>query len=293
MVRTYKHLWLACRDCGNVFRQRRQRYPASFLLPRALRNRLPVGLPALLLPAEEIIDNESRMYAYYPEVSAAGSSVGTKWEGELDRIKATLSMHGVDLAGKTVLHLSGGPGFLVHELQNYASRAVVTEFSRESVEGMRKNLRVESLKYDYNTDDLGALFSEPFDVILIPYSINFCLDLPSFTSALSKISHRGTVVYVSFVPPTLGCCLRWQWDEYTYNALYTPDTMSKAFTGAGFTELATRSEGDYPYTADWGSGKLALIKRGIALAYLARAPRKGINRELTQKGAIQVFEATD
>ena len=288
---TYKHEWRFC-GCGNAHRHRRPRFPAE-RLPSLLQRVIPGRARELLLVRPAVQEGgDVEMYTYYREIAALGSARGTKWEGQLAALRAHLSRLGVELAGKAVLDLSGGPGFLVQELRDVAARAVVTEFHPAAVQAMRELLGVEATCFDFNRDRLSALFGAPFDVVLIRYAINFCLDLPRLAGELRAISRPGAVVYVSYVPPTLGCCLRWQWDDYTYLALYTPETMARAFSGAGFTEVDRGDEGEYHYTSGWRlSSKGDLLKRAMAAWYRSRA-WAAPERSTVQRNLVQVFRAS-
>jgi len=289
-INTYKHYWISCNDCGNVFRQRKTKYFIPRILPNFISNRIPTRIKRHFFPMKEVIEDESKFYDYYSDASSRGNAKGTKWEGQLNGIKERLGRCGVDLRGKKILDISGGPGFVVKELEGVAKRAVVTEFSQISVDGMKKNLGVEAVKFDYNKDKLHEVIKDKFDIVLINYSINFCLDLKAFVSSLRKVVHDGSVVMVSFVPPTLGCCLRWQHDEYTYNILYHPETVARVFAEGGFDLSCRDSDGSYYYMAN---RRFIFFLFTIPYRIVARRRHMNINRELIQKNMVYIFKVNE
>jgi len=289
-IDSYKHTWVSCNDCGNVFRKRKERYLFSRLIPHNIaRMFLSDRLRSNLYAMEDIREDESLFYDYYASVSATNVEE-TKWAPLFDKLRNNLGKYGVDMTDKKVLDISGGPGFLTREIAKIAKKAVVTEYSQVSVDGMIKNLGINAVKFDYNTDDLSNVVSDKFDIIIIEYSINFCTNLKKFVASLREILNERGVVYVSFCPPTLGCCIRWQFDEYTYNILYQPETMAKIFQEEGFSLISGLSaswpDNHYSYSA-----KRPLMARLSYLPYvfLARAGNKSINRELIQKSFMQLF----
>lgn len=154
---------------------------------------------------------------------------------------------------------------------------------------MRRNLGIEAVKFDYQTDRLRTVIEGTFDLVLIDYSINFCLDLAAFVRSLAEVVKPGGHVYVSFVHPTLGCFLRGQFDEYTYNALYRPATVDEAFTDAGFSVRAEMSDPADEYRASL-SVERRVISDPIALWYRARPPRTGYDRSLVQRSSVRLYQ---
>jgi ubiquinone/menaquinone biosynthesis C-methylase UbiE len=250
---------------------------------------MPVRVQKALLREENVVREEARYYDLYKSVAATGSADGTKWAHETEALLAQLARHDVRVAGQEVLDISGGPGFLARDLSSTVKRVVVTEYSDESVEGMRAALGLDVRKYDFNNDELHARVDGTFDVVLIRYSINFCQNLGAFGRELRRVMRPGGFVWVSFVLPTLGCCLRWMHDEYTYHALYSPETLHAAFAEADFTLVARETEPRYRYTAGRGFGVNALSVPYLLSATLR--PTGSYNRELIQKNLALLFRA--
>ncbi len=262
-IRTYKHDWIACADCGNLTRTLRRKYLASAVVPeRAGRAILPAKVANQFYPMNDVRQAADNFYRYY-ETSAGLSPAVTKWRTETRDLIAELAGQGLDLAGKSVLDISGGPGFLARDLGAVAREVVVTEFNAAAVAGMVQHLGVKAVKFDYNSDDLASVTSGSYDVILIRYSINFCFDLRRFARSIKSVLTPGGIVYIAFIAPSLGFLLRWQHDEYTVNRLYTSETMARSFVQEGLRlETRYRHHG-YGFMENRG-----LVKNAVLLPFI-------------------------
>jgi len=171
-----------------------------------------------------------------------------------------------------------------------ARRCVVTEFSDLAVDGIRDALGVEAAKFDYNTDNLAEQVEGPFDVVLVDASVNFACDLVGFVRSLRRVCEHQALVYVTFTTPTVGCCLRWQFDEYTYNVLYQPQTMVTAFGSAGFRLEGASWEQSYDYRSGVG-WKLRVLRAPIEALYWCRSMGRnlGLDRSLRQHDAVHLY----
>lgn len=303
LVRTYKHDWYQCHDCRTVRRERRAHYfldiaPIRALIARTSLRRL---FGSSLLRVPDVVEDERKFYDYYEDVAATGLQ-GTKWEPLNEARLADFSRHGIMIAGKSVLEISGGPGFLAQAIQAVASRVVVTEFSKPAAAGMARSLGINAVKFDYNSDQISQCVDGPFDVVLIINSIGFCDDLRTFVQSLKSVMHNKTVVYICHSPGTLGLMLRWQFDEYTYTRCWEAETMAKCFAEIGLVEQVREDDGTYPYDLNWFNeagtlvgSLLRRVHRLIGWVYRRRAlrPYSSINRELVQKNIKQIFRAAD
>jgi 2-polyprenyl-3-methyl-5-hydroxy-6-metoxy-1,4-benzoquinol methylase len=291
VIDSYKHYWNSCNDCGNIFRERKEKYIVPCILSKSLAKIfLPENGMRLLYPEDIVIKEEEQMYDY-TEASTLNVEE-TKWINQINKIKKNLEIYNISLKKKKVLDISGGPGFVGKELSKVAEKVVVTEFSKIAVESMIKNLNINVVKFDYQTDRIDEVLDEKFDVVFINYSINFCNDLYGFLSSLKNILHKGSLVFISFVPPTLGCCLRWQHHEYTYNILYQPETIGRIFAEGNFLPKVKKSDGIYYYTSNLKT-KILLFKLPYTIWYTLknRINRKNnINRELFQKNFLHIYE---
>ena len=108
-IDTYKHVWTVCGRCGNDFRRRKRRYLISRWIPRAAAVRvLPKNAMRKLFPMPEVIQEERKFTDYYDTVSGTGDTQ-TAWHAQSRRILDSIRRFGVDVAGKSVLDISGGP----------------------------------------------------------------------------------------------------------------------------------------------------------------------------------------
>jgi len=294
-IDSYKHHWIQCNGCGNIHRARKSQYPMERILPmyflellvRKRFSRLKRYLNDLYR-VQEVVERESAFYDYYAQVSRIPVEE-TAWAFLPIRFDSLFKRYDMDVSGKTILDISGGPGYLTKHLGPKCKKAVVTEFSQRAVDGMRKHLGINAVKYDYNSYSLDEVTQDTFDLVIIEYSINFCKDLRAFVSQLYRIVADRGVVYVSFVPPTLGCCLRWQHDEYTYNSLWQPSTLVKAFVEAGFTLVDQYSDGEYHYLRDIRS--YPWVRLPFVFYYRTKAlwtPRIA-NKQLIQRNVVCMF----
>lgn len=287
VVNSYKHHWISCNDCNNVKRIRKDKYFFDKKIFKSVIYRTQNwNICEAILPKQEVINEETKYYDYYFDTAKKGIQ-GTKWEKVVnDTLKKLIDLK-IDLNNKTVLDISGGPGFLTAEIKKQAKKAILTEFSQLAVDGMAKALNIDAVKYDYNTDKLEEVIKEKIDVVLIIYSIGFCNNLPDFLSSLKKVLHKDSVVYIAYSPPTLGLMLRWQFDEYTYNMCYTYESMRRCFAEIGMFETYAEDMGSYAYDR----GTSGILKK-VSNVYLRKALNKtnNINRELIQKNLLQVYK---
>jgi SAM-dependent methyltransferase len=243
---SYKHYWIKCLDCENVKRFRKSRYMLDF---QPIKIILKIGTKLLgreavlneLLPIHKILEQEDKFYEFYTE-SCKLVYEETKWKPMDDQFLNLLEQVGIPLAGKNILAVSEGPGFLAKRISKDVVKFIVTEINHGAVEAMKKYLGIEAYKYNFNEDKLSDIFpQDKFDLILLRSCINFCNDLKALAKELTKIIKKNGVVYLTFHRPTLGGCLQWMHDEYTSNFWYHPETMLKTFADEGFRVL-------FPYT---------------------------------------------
>jgi hypothetical protein len=285
-IDSYKHTWLLCRRCGNATRRRKEAYLIPRILPNIVGDRLSARVRNKFYPIDEVREDESRFYEYYSEVLDKSLKDDSKWHEQSSVVSRQLGGDGFSWGGKRVLDVSGEPGFFAKEVEEAEGSVVITGYSPVVAEAMRKYLGLEAVKFDYNVDDIGEVVDGNFDVVLIRYSINFCNDLRGFARELRDRVHEGSKVLVSFTTPTLGCCLRWQHDEYTYNVLYRPDTMRDVFGEQGFELVSSIDEGSYGFMDE-----RRLWQRIFAVPYAVSGllDGGGIDRDLSQRNLVHVY----
>ena len=298
-INSYKQHWITCNACGTVIRERKNQYPFDNWLFRSIiqNTKLKFLYGKTLLPIKEVIEEESHFYDYYNNTVKKGVK-GTKWEKGIQTVLENFKRYNIDIKDKSILDISGGPGFLTKELSKIAKRAVVTEFSQIAVDGMKKALEIEAIKFDYNSEKINECIDGKFDIILIIYSIGFCDDLRKFVPSLKKLMHEESIVYVCYSPPTLGLMIRWQFDDYTYTRCWPIETITKSFTEIGMIEIAREDQGLIRFDENkYNQAKNPLIKlltsvhQIIEKYYINRALKQNnINKELVQKDIMQIFK---
>ncbi len=300
LLDSYKHTWLWCKSCGTVYSERKTKYPAETLFPERLA-RLFTPKLAMNVLYRSIPDSYDR----YAELCKKGIEY-TRWASWPKYYTDLFRLLRIDLSDKSILDISGGPGFLTKELSKKCKRAVVTEYSQTSVDAMSKVLGIEAVRYDYNSDRLEDLIDGKFDVVLDIGSLNFCKDLPKFVESLKRVMAQDGVVIADYPQPSLGMCIRWQDPDYTHLALYRSNVVAKVFVQHGFRLEKERQSCD-PYMKDVlyqtlfaRDGRVAGGKRKIARAvltlpliklYLRKAKLKhlNVNQDLRQTYCEQVF----
>ena len=289
---TYKHLWYSCDTCGNMFCTKKTKYflspVASFLLngtTKRIITKLPFGRTFLsyltfLMPGLDSVD-------LYDEYLADGKSdsSGTAYQGIAQKILDEFKGYEISFTDKSVLDISGGPGYVIKELSRHCANVVVSEYSPNTVRRMSEVLELPSFQYDFNKDDISEKTNEKFDIVLIRHSLNFCLDVNQLLKSLKKALNKDAIIYVTFVTPTLATCVRWQFEDYIYHTLFNPETVSKIFAQEGFDEISKH------YTVDsyYMDGKKLLFP--IMYPYrIINSRKNNINVDLNTKGAVMVFK---
>lgn len=299
-VNSYKHHCFVCNDCNNVFHVKKEgRYLLEWVLPRPLFKRI--------LPPKAFL----RLFRDRGDISAADfydvyanecRNISPMRQSEVDLLRDQLRLAGIDIAGKAVLDVSGGPGFVAKQFRDTTERFVVTEFSEKATRAMRDVLGVETATFDYTKDDLRKIFTERFDLVLIRSSIIFCPDLDPFVASLRAILKPGGHVLVETIMPTLGEVFWWQQMEYKFPIIYSQETLEKYFYKHGFSLMAGYR--DYgSYTDVRGRETHGMLQKGYTwlLDYpmvrgynlLARTGRVAIDQRLHKKMLTQVWRVSN
>jgi ubiquinone/menaquinone biosynthesis C-methylase UbiE len=264
-INTYKSNWYSCNDCGSIVRETKDRYFFEKIIPRSWWGKISPQKLALTRPRtmRELIVyalyknremSGEDMYDYYLDPALEGDTSGahSKWGNETNELLKELEQFNINIKGKTVLEISGGPGFVAKNLEKIAKKYIVTEFNGTAAGRMKTVLGLHAHKYDFNTDDIGAVLKEEVgegkvDVILMRHCVNFCLDIPKFLEELQPYLSENAVAYVSTVLPTLGNCVRWSLDDYTFLALQNPETIAKNFAEKGFVQFGVMKQDEYHF----------------------------------------------
>ncbi len=238
IINTYKHRWTLCKECGCAYSYKKNFYLFSFLPYSPLRKN------------NAAIEEPGAMYDYF--TTPEHLEYVTKHAD--DFINNFLLKHKVDLKGKKVLDISGGPGRFVKEFERYGATVAVTEINNKAIEYARNQLNIRAEKFDFATDRLQDIFKEKYDIILLGAALMFCRNLQAFLAdAHEVLAPGGLLISHRCVEPTLGVLLRTQCDEYNYQVLYSQQTLLDAHEKVGLKLMAREDENDpelYVYDHD-------------------------------------------
>jgi 2-polyprenyl-3-methyl-5-hydroxy-6-metoxy-1,4-benzoquinol methylase len=239
---------------------------------------------------------------FYDVYGEECSQISERRKSEHKQLLDLLSLTGFDISEKTVLDISGGPGYLGQQLKGLCSRCVVTEFSESAVANMASTLEIETVKFDYNTDKPEELFTEKFDLILLRSSIIFCANLDELVGSLRGLLSPNGHVLVETIIPSLGEVLWWQQMEYKFPVIYSQETIEKYFYKHGFSLVAGyRDYGSYTgvkrrsYSGLLRNLYVWLIDYPMVLIYYAFVQRSKvpIDTKLHHKMLTQFWQKTD
>lgn len=247
IVNMYKDKWLCCHECGIAQSHHKEKYFFSFL-PASLIKFWPKL--KRLVPDSAIISEGSKVYDSMATDEHVQNHIKQRFvERFVDEV---VKRHDIDLAGKRVLDISGGNGYFAKRLADLGASVILTEYNMNSVNYARKHFNIRAERYDLNSDLLSELFqSEKFDIVLMRWSVMFCLDLPRFLVDIKKIMPTDGMVIVQSILPTLGTMLKYQWHDYNLLVLYPLTRLTDNFRDQGFDVFAhaEKSKG-YLYNAD-------------------------------------------
>ena len=299
-VNSYKHYCYVCNDCNNVFHVKKEgKYLLEWILPRFVFKKLlpPKAFLRLFHDRGDISAAD-----FYDVYAAECRNLSEVRQSEVAQLLDQLGLAGINLHGKAVLDISGGPGFVAKELKGICARFVVTEFSEKATQAMKDVLDIETVKFDYTADRLQNIFSDKFDLVLIRSSIIFCPKLDEFVASLRAVLNGDGHVLVETIMPTLGDVLWWQQMEYKFPIIYSQETIEKYFYKHGFSFIAGYR--DYgSYTAIKGRSTRGLLQKGftwlvdypmVLFYYLfARKGRVAMDQGLHHKMLTQIWKRTD
>lgn len=302
-INTYKHLWYVCNDCSSAFSQRKEKYLFSgrfyqFLF--RILNKLAGGRLAFIernfLRVESVVSDQSQYYSKYAKYLADDDPVLNNWKAGFLEILKRLNELEIDPRNKKILFISGGPGIVAKQFEQFTKHITVTEFEQQTVDAMQKYLGLKSVKYDLNLDNLSTLFSGTFDIVFINSVINFSLYPKSFIAQLKAILNKNGIVYVNNDTATLGYMLTWQFDEYTPLSILHPEAFLRLFQATGFrkVEMFKHRYNCYLYRLSKGGWKNKIVyalRTPFWILYGIPAWFKNINREMDHKGKTYILRS--
>ena len=304
IVDSYKSLYYSCDNCGVLKRNRKEKYFFDNFFLKYLIKKSPLNklIGSNLLTNDKINENSnnSSVYEYYAEVLNANQTIkGTKWESIYNTLFYQLNENKIELANKTILDISGGPGFIAKELDKHAKKVYITEFSDYACKAMKENLEMEVLKFDYSKDNISKLFSNKFDVVLIINSIFFCNDIKSFFESLKDIIEEDGFVIIHTINPSLGTIIKEQFVDYTYEVLYPPSIIEEELIKNGFKKISAQDFNIRRYDRVIGGGLYSKNKlvnsiwgilRMIQKYYIKKSKNKLIKNDLNIVDTCLIFK---
>lgn len=243
-INTYKSDWIAHHN-GDYTRIQKPRYALDFLDQPWLRRLPGIGRLCGLL-GRKMAGPES--YQCYVELLENLKDSRGKWEGETALLTRHVGEIGIALPGKSVLDVSGEPGFFASDLTSMGAQVALTALHADVAQAMQARFGVEAQAFDYQKDSLSTLFAgRVFDIIFVRYSIGFCEDIDRFFGQCSALLPAGGILYLSFSPASRAVCARWMFDDYTYLRQYTLKTLCDTAEHHGFRVKTELEESRYPW----------------------------------------------
>jgi SAM-dependent methyltransferase len=281
---TYKSIWIQDLSTGNYERQQKQKYPLESFINSLAPLIKPVPKVRGLIPFLGKKAQGADFYKYYIDYIISGNR--GKWTGEMEAVIKRLHELGLSLEGKSILDVSGEPGFFASDMRSLASKVVVTVFAKEVADAMIEYLGVEALKYDFNNDILSeAVNSSKFDFIFVRYAIGFCEDLDFFFKNCIKVLNTQGFLWISFSPASRAVCARWMFDDYTYLRQYTKEYLVYTAVANGFQCIKEWDDGSY----DWDTG-LHSVQKIFSLPYTFKLFQDVDANERKQHNVVVLFQ---
>lgn len=240
-INTYKSIWTQDLQSGNYVRIQKRRYPLQWLSLPFFKSIPKVQAFANLLgKKKQGVD----FYKYYSDIIR--NKEKSKWENQYTEVKQQIESLNISFEGKSILDISGEPGFFAEDAEVDCHKVEVTAFAEEVAATMCDILKLNAKKYDFQKDNLVDLYEKrEFDYIFVRYAIGFCENLEEFIEQCNEITNQDGVVYVSFSPASRGVCARWMFDDYTYLCQYTEEFLSSKFSEKGFNKIGEFDEGSF------------------------------------------------
>ena len=242
-VDSYKHTVLICKDCNGVTNIKKS---GKYFLEKFFLHKLLFFLPRR---AYQRLFHASKNFApskFYDTYVIETSEESQIRLSEFNQLLDQLDFAGFKIKDSKILDISGGPGLVAKKLNSLGAKTILTEFSIESVEAIKKKYDVDSVVFDYTKDRLTEIFSEKFDLILLRSSIIFCDHLDTLISDISKLSHKNTKLLIETITPSMGEILWWQQMEFKFPVIYSEKIILNILNKYDFYVLfGYREEGNY------------------------------------------------
>ncbi len=243
-IDTYKSIWYEDVRSGNYRRQQKNiyRYERISDLFKPLLQHIPLASKFVMLLGKK--GQGVDFYRYYSDIIMSGEK--GKWANQYKTTKEQLGEKGITVANKSLLDISGEPGFFCIDARSEVKQVIVTAFAESVVFAMKKYLELDGYEFDYQRHKIDDLFNKnTFDLVFARYSIGFCEDLSTFFQGIYNILVSEGHFYVSFSPASRAVCARWMFDDYTYLRQYTKEYVVGIAQENCFSLIGEWDEGHY------------------------------------------------
>jgi SAM-dependent methyltransferase len=153
---------------------------------------------------------------------------------EIAQLRAWLGAHQLVPRGR-VLDIGGGPGFVAGALRSEpeVEAVLLLEFSPHA-RAQAANRGVPSAPFDFQTTPLPEAAPGSWDLLLVRFSLAWCLDLPAFARQLRSVAAPGATVLVTWVLPGPGAFTISQFEREAPDRLYGERFVDDCFADAGW-----------------------------------------------------------
>jgi ubiquinone/menaquinone biosynthesis C-methylase UbiE len=219
--------------------------------------------------SERFLERKHKVASYtqYTRLIEQYEEIGHNWKEYFIEIDLLIDSYFKDKTLR-ILDVSGAPGFLAKYLSDKGHQVVVTEFSAEVCEKMTSKLGIDSICFDYQEHDISQLTSTKFDLVIINFSLNYCLDFNRFINNLSNILNKEARVLINCVLPSIGTINGWTaFFNYPYLVLRGEDELVKTAKEAGFKICVSEVYSSFPYYKG-STGKIVWKYVGAGLFFI-------------------------
>lgn len=252
----FKHYWHHCSSCGTMWRVNKESYPFTGLLQaidkipilRKIERRL---LPSYLMRQDAEEDAYQSYGVLFHRVldSTPGDEMfevkRKRYLSEADDFLSLMRKHKIDVHDKKLLDISGGPGTFAHFINRDVGSIAVTEYGENSVRAMREYLPgINVFHADINDK---WVHDQHYDLLLYRSCLYFCNDFERHLQDISRYLNPGGFIYICTTAPSLGNSLRWQYEDYTHNVLYSQESVVNTLKRNGYDIMDTGYTDFYPH----------------------------------------------
>lgn len=240
----FKHYWFRCVSCGTMWRKNKNKLPGERFL--SVIEKIPIvsKIARRIFPSYlKRQDFEMHMYetygkAFYRIMDATpGDEIfevkRKRYLNEANELIQLFSKNKIDISQKVLLDVSGGPGTFAYFIKDKVGSITVTEYGHQTVAAMKEYLSgIKLMQADINEPWPG---NHKYDVVLYRSCLYFCFDFRKHLKDIKKNLTPGALVYICTTAPSLGNSLRWQFEDYTHNVLYSETVVFEILKTEGFS----------------------------------------------------------